>query len=90
MKISLFTVLISTFPSVIKEEPITNNNLNSKDIPFEIDSNHIAIENNLSDAAFSDDDEEQVPNSKFLIIPPAKRSFRGVYCFQPVRDCVIP
>ena len=25
-----------------------------------------------------------------LIIPPAKRSFRGVYCFQPVRDSVIP
>ena len=54
------------FLTVIKEEPITNNNLNSKDIPYEIDSNHIAIENNLSDAAFSDDDEEQVPNSRFL------------------------
>ena len=25
-----------------------------------------------------------------IIIPPAKRSFRGVYCFQPVRDSVIP
>ena len=25
-----------------------------------------------------------------VIIPPAKRSFRGVYCFQPVRDSVIP
>ena len=25
-----------------------------------------------------------------LFIPPAKRSFRGVYCFQPVRDSVIP
>ena len=25
-----------------------------------------------------------------LIIPPAKRSFRGVYCFQPVRHSVIP
>ena len=26
----------------------------------------------------------------FLIIPPAKRSFRGVYCFQHVRDSEIP
>ena len=26
----------------------------------------------------------------FLIIPPAKRSFRGVYCFQPDRDSFIP
>ena len=25
-----------------------------------------------------------------IIIPPAKRSFRGVYCFQPVRDSKIP
>ena len=25
-----------------------------------------------------------------IFIPPAKRSFRGVYCFQPVRDSVIP
>ena len=25
-----------------------------------------------------------------LFIPPAKRSFRGVYCFQPVCDSVIP
>ena len=25
-----------------------------------------------------------------VIIPPAKRSFRGVYCFQPVRHSVIP
>ena len=25
-----------------------------------------------------------------LVIPPAKRSFRGVYCFQPVRHSVIP
>ena len=25
-----------------------------------------------------------------LIIPPAKRSFRGVYCFQSVRNSVIP
>ena len=25
-----------------------------------------------------------------VFIPPAKRSFRGVYCFQPVRDSVIP
>ena len=27
---------------------------------------------------------------KFVFIPPAKRSFRGVYCFQPVRHSVIP
>ena len=26
----------------------------------------------------------------FYYTPPAKRSFRGVYCFQPVRDSVIP
>ena len=25
-----------------------------------------------------------------VFIPPAKRSFREVYCFQPVRDSVIP
>ena len=25
-----------------------------------------------------------------IIIPPAKRSFRGVYCFQPVRHSVTP
>ena len=25
-----------------------------------------------------------------VVIPPAKRSFRGVYCFQPVRHSVIP
>ena len=25
----------------------------------------------------------------YLIIPPAKRSFRGVYCFQPVRHSVV-
>ena len=25
-----------------------------------------------------------------MFIPPAKRSFRGVYCFQPVRHSVIP
>ena len=25
-----------------------------------------------------------------FIIPPAKRSFRGVYCFQPVSDSKIP
>ena len=24
--------------------------------------------------------------NKVFIIPPAKQSFRGVYCFQPVRD----
>ena len=30
------------------------------------------------------------PPSAFIVIPPAKRSFRGVYCFQPVRDSVIP
>ena len=27
---------------------------------------------------------------KPFFIPPAKRSFRGVYCFQPVRHSVIP
>ena len=27
---------------------------------------------------------------KYVFIPPAKRSFRGVYCFQPVRHSVIP
>ena len=26
----------------------------------------------------------------YFIIPPAKHSFRGVYCFQPVRHSVIP
>ena len=26
----------------------------------------------------------------YFVIPPAKRSFRGVYCFQPVRHSVIP
>ena len=26
---------------------------------------------------------------KSIFIPPSKRSFRGVYCFQPVRDSVI-
>ena len=26
----------------------------------------------------------------YIVIPPAKRSFRGVYCFQPVRHSVIP
>ena len=52
--------------SVIKEEP-TNNNLNSKDILLELDTNHIEnIENNLSDAAFSDDDEEEVPISRLI------------------------
>ena len=30
------------------------------------------------------------PIMVLLIIPPAKRSFRGVYCFQSVRNSVIP
>lgn len=50
---------------MIKEEP-TNNNLNSKDILIEMETNHMAIENNLSDAAFSDDDEEETPISRFI------------------------
>ena len=29
-------------------------------------------------------------NHKEFVIPPAKCSFRGVYCFQPVRDSMIP
>ena len=49
--------------SVTKEEPSNNNNINNKDI-LEMDSNHMAIENNLSDAAFSDDDEDEVPMSR--------------------------
>ena len=28
--------------------------------------------------------------TEYWFIPPAKRSFRGVYCFQPVRHSVIP
>jgi len=28
------------------------------------DNNHMSVENNLSDAAFSDDDEEETPVSK--------------------------
>ena len=28
--------------------------------------------------------------SAFIVIPPTKRSFRGVYCFQSVRNSVIP
>ena len=45
--------------SVIKEEPSNNNN---KDV-LEMDSNHVSmtIENNLSDAAFSDDEEDEIP-----------------------------
>ena len=44
---------------MIKEEPSNNNN---KDV-LEMDSNHVsmAIENNLSDAAFSDDEEDEIP-----------------------------
>ena len=36
------------------------------------------------------DTGELIDNTIFIIIPPAKRSFRGVYCFQPVRDSVTP
>ena len=44
---------------MIKEEPSNNNN---KDV-LEMDSNHVSmtIENNLSDAAFSDDEEDEIP-----------------------------
>ena len=44
--------------TVIKEEPSNNNN--NKDL-LEMDNNHVSIENNLSDAAFSDDDEDELP-----------------------------
>ena len=49
--------------SVIKEEPSNNNN---KDV-LELDNNHVSIENNLSDAAFSDDEEDELPIRMYSI-----------------------
>ena len=44
----------------------------------------------VEDCTMGSDEEDCGKKKLHVIIPPAKRSFRGVYCFQPVRDSVIP
>ena len=52
--------------------------VNNKEPVLDIENNHMSVENNLSDAAFSDDDEE-TPISK---CPISVYHFRFIMCIE--------
>ncbi|XP_060581601.1 integrator complex subunit 3-like, partial [Ruditapes philippinarum] len=74
---SNFTEFMSADVVKVEEEEVNN-----KEPVLDIENNHLSVENNLSDAAFSDDDEETpIKNNKFET---GFRPIRDPQRYQPV------